>query len=73
MARSSTLRTTLLAVSPGSTRYCGARGSWQAGGAWTPTRSSAPGQMSRIDRALSAYPQLSDDSFVRERLDGWLT
>ena len=38
-----------------------------------PHEELSPGQMSRIDRALSAYPQLSDDSFVRERLDGWLT
>ena len=37
-----------------------------------PARGAQPGQMSAIDRALSAYPQLSDDRFVRERLDGWL-
>ncbi len=32
----------------------------------------SPGQLQEIDRVLRAYPHLSDDEFVRERLDGWL-
>jgi dihydrodipicolinate synthase/N-acetylneuraminate lyase len=37
-----------------------------------PDEELSPGQMSEIDRVLSAYPQLSDDGFVREHLDRWL-
>ncbi len=32
----------------------------------------SPGQLEAIDRVCRAYPHLADDSFVRERLDGWL-
>jgi dihydrodipicolinate synthase/N-acetylneuraminate lyase len=37
-----------------------------------PHEELSPGQMEAIDRALARYPHLSDDDFVRERLDGWL-
>jgi dihydrodipicolinate synthase/N-acetylneuraminate lyase len=37
-----------------------------------PHEELSPGQMSEIDRVLSAYPQLSDDGFVQEHLDQWL-
>lgn len=32
-----------------------------------------PGQLEEIDRVLKAYPHLTDDSFVREHLDHWLS
>jgi dihydrodipicolinate synthase/N-acetylneuraminate lyase len=32
----------------------------------------SPGQMEEIDRVTSAYPQLTDDEFVRAGLDKWL-
>jgi dihydrodipicolinate synthase/N-acetylneuraminate lyase len=31
-----------------------------------------PGQAAEITRVSAAYPQLTDDDFVRENLDGWL-
>ena len=37
-----------------------------------PNEELSPGQMSEIDRVLSAYPQLADDGFVHEHLDRWL-
>lgn len=33
----------------------------------------SPGQSKEIDRVLSAYPHLNDDTFVRENLDRWLS
>lgn len=30
------------------------------------------GQMEEIDRVYAAYPHLNDDSFVAERIDGWM-
>jgi hypothetical protein len=32
----------------------------------------SPGQIEEIDRVTGAYPQLNDDGFVKEHLDGWL-
>jgi dihydrodipicolinate synthase/N-acetylneuraminate lyase len=32
----------------------------------------SPGQAAEIDRVCRSYPALTDDSFVRERLDSWL-
>ncbi len=37
-----------------------------------PAEDLSPGQDREIDRVLSAYPHLSDDSFVKENLDRWL-
>ncbi|HEX7126425.1 MAG TPA: dihydrodipicolinate synthase family protein [Thermodesulfobacteriota bacterium] len=37
-----------------------------------PREELSPGQMAEIDRVLAAYPHLTDDAFVAERLDGWL-
>ena len=37
-----------------------------------PHEDLSPGQMAEIDRVLAAYPHLTDDAFVAERLDGWL-
>jgi hypothetical protein len=37
-----------------------------------PDEDLSPGQLRKIDRVLAAYPHLSDDAFVRERIDGWL-
>jgi hypothetical protein len=37
-----------------------------------PDEELSPGQLREIDRVLAAYPHLSDDAFVRERIDGWL-
>jgi dihydrodipicolinate synthase/N-acetylneuraminate lyase len=34
--------------------------------------SLSPGQSAEIDRVCRAYPFLTDDAFVAERLDGWL-
>jgi len=43
-------------------------------GTWCldPGESLSPGQSHEIDRVCRAYPFLSDDDFVAERLDGWL-
>jgi len=30
------------------------------------------GQLAEIDRVCASYPELADDEFVRENLDGWL-
>ena len=37
-----------------------------------PAEDLSPGQMEEIDRVCAAYPQLTDDDFVRENLDEWL-
>ena len=37
-----------------------------------PKEELSPRQAKEIDRACVAYPHLADDSFVKERLDGWL-
>jgi dihydrodipicolinate synthase/N-acetylneuraminate lyase len=43
-------------------------------GTWclNPHEQLSPGQAKEIDRVYAAYPELSDDQFVREHLDGWL-
>ncbi|MEX2262345.1 MAG: dihydrodipicolinate synthase family protein [Bryobacteraceae bacterium] len=43
-------------------------------GRWclNPAEDLSPGQMEEIDRVCRAYPHLTDDDFVRERLDDWL-
>jgi dihydrodipicolinate synthase/N-acetylneuraminate lyase len=33
----------------------------------------SPGQAAELDRVSQAYPDLCDDAFVREHLDGWLS
>ena len=42
-------------------------------GTWCldPNERLSPGQSAEIDRVIRSYPQLTDDSFVRERLDLW--
>jgi dihydrodipicolinate synthase/N-acetylneuraminate lyase len=44
-------------------------------GVWCldPHERLSPGQSEEIDRVQRTYPELTDDAFVRERLDGWLT
>ena len=37
-----------------------------------PREDLSPGQEDEIDRVLRDHPHLTDDDFVRERLDGWL-
>jgi dihydrodipicolinate synthase/N-acetylneuraminate lyase len=37
-----------------------------------PNEGLSPGQSAEIDRVCAAYPQLTDDAFVRENLDRWL-
>jgi hypothetical protein len=44
------------------------RGTW----CLDPRERLSPGQSAEIDRVLRAYPQLSDDDFVQERLNRWL-
>lgn len=43
-------------------------------GTWCldPAESLSPGQAEEIDRVCRAYPFLTDDAFVAERLDDWL-
>jgi dihydrodipicolinate synthase/N-acetylneuraminate lyase len=43
-------------------------------GTWCldPHETLSPGQAEEIDRVIGAYPELSDDEFVAERLDEWL-
>src|SRR5207237_750213 len=36
-------------------------------------QSLGPGQRQQIDRVCRAYPHLTDDTFVRENLDRWLS
>lgn len=38
-----------------------------------PNEELSPGQSREIDRVCKAYPHLADDTFVKERLDRWLT
>lgn len=44
-------------------------------GLWTlnPEETLSPGQDEEIDRVYRLYPNLNDDTFVREHLDEWLT
>jgi dihydrodipicolinate synthase/N-acetylneuraminate lyase len=37
-----------------------------------PLEDLSPGQLDEIDRVLREYPQLHDDAFIEEHLDGWL-
>jgi hypothetical protein len=43
-------------------------------GTWCldPDESLSPGQSDAIDRVCRAYPELTDDDFVRENLDRWM-
>ena len=43
-------------------------------GTWCldPAERLSPGQREEISRVSLAYPELTDDSFVRENLDRWL-
>ena len=43
-------------------------------GTWTldPHERLSPGQAEEIDRVTRAYPELTDDAFVREHRDAWL-
>ena len=43
-------------------------------GRWclNPAEDLSPGQLEEIDRVTGSYPQLTDDDFVRNRLDQWL-
>lgn len=45
------------------------------GGRWCldPGEDLSPGQDEQIDRVLRAYPHLTDDAFVAENLDRWLS
>jgi hypothetical protein len=38
-----------------------------------PAEGLSPGQAAEIDRVCAAYPHLTDDAFVRENLERWLT
>jgi len=38
-----------------------------------PREDLSPGQQAEIDRVIGAYPQLTDDGFVRENLEQWLS
>ena len=44
------------------------RGTW----CLDPHEQLSPGQADEIDRVLRRYPELTDDGFVAERLEGWL-
>ena len=44
------------------------RGTW----CLDPRERLSPGQAREIDRVTQAYPQLTDDDFVRENLDRWM-
>jgi dihydrodipicolinate synthase/N-acetylneuraminate lyase len=37
-----------------------------------PAEGLSPGQREEIDRVLASYPDLADDAFVQEHLEGWL-
>jgi hypothetical protein len=44
-------------------------------GTWCldPRETLSPGQAEEIDRVCRAYPHLTDDEFVRDNLDRWLS
>jgi hypothetical protein len=44
-------------------------------GTWCldPNESLSPGQQAEIERVCRAYPELTDDAFVEEHLDEWLS
>jgi dihydrodipicolinate synthetase family protein len=44
------------------------RGTW----CLDPNERLSPGQSAEIDRVIRSYPQLTDDDFVRDRLDRWM-
>lgn len=50
------------------------RGQGLLEGTWCldPDERLSPGQREEIERVRKAYPELTDDSFVRSRLDDWL-
>ena len=37
-----------------------------------PAEDVSEGQLAEIDRVCASYPELTDDGFVRENLDGWM-
>ena len=37
-----------------------------------PREELSPGQMQAIDRVIDTHPHLTDDTFVRSRIDRWL-
>jgi hypothetical protein len=43
-------------------------------GTWClePNEGLSPGQSQEINRVIAAYPELTDDAFVREHLDRWM-
>jgi hypothetical protein len=45
------------------------RGTW----CLDPHETLSPGQAEEIERVQRAYPELADDEFVAERLEGWLS
>ena len=45
------------------------RGTW----CLDPHERLSPGQAEEIDRVVRRYPELTDDGFVEERLEGWLS
>jgi dihydrodipicolinate synthase/N-acetylneuraminate lyase len=45
------------------------RGTW----CLDPHEQLSPGQAEEIDRVVRRYPELADDGFVAERLEGWLS
>jgi dihydrodipicolinate synthase/N-acetylneuraminate lyase len=45
------------------------RGTW----CLDPHETLSPGQREEIDRVMREHPELTDDAFVAERLDGWLS
>ena len=38
-----------------------------------PAEELSPGQLQEIDRVIAAYPHLTDDAFVLENRDRWLS
>ena len=38
-----------------------------------PSEQLSPGQAERIDEITRDYPQLTDDDFIRENLEAWLS
>jgi dihydrodipicolinate synthase/N-acetylneuraminate lyase len=42
-------------------------------GCLDPKEDLSPGQLEEIDRVTTAYPNLNDDTFVREHVDTWLS
>ena len=58
---------------PGISHVLQGQGLISANYSLDPDETLSPGQSEAIDRIISEYPHLTDDTFVRQNLDQWLS